>query len=526
MLLTFFVHAMRSRERHFAFRRLAIAQILIASCCAWIIGAYDRRILAASVLLVTGIVQGAMLVGWRLSQIPKCQGLELLLGSPVRPALTFTGEALSALGLLTLVTFAGFPSLWLLAVTGRIDSTDLVSLVMMPLTWGALTGIGLATWAYEPPTVRIWGERLILALVVFYLAVGLMAGEHIRTWLLVLPASAGQAFLNGFEGFHRYNPFAVLAWRLNESPGLPTTRIWGLELCAMAATALLSFRAAWRLKPHFDELHYQSRSEAGRLAENIGSRPLAWWAVRRVTRYSGRANLWLASVFGIVYACFLVAGNHWPPWLGRGVFVVFEEMGGYGVIATALVMLATVPAIFQYGLWSHDARDRCRWLELLMLTSLDARDYWNAAARAAWRRGRGYLAVAVLLLASACLAGQITIPQLCAALGSAAMVWALYFSLGFRAFSKGIHANALGIAATLLVPALVVVLASAGWRTAASCLPPGMFYASFQWTGQRSWLLALIATALVTFQLAHIGLRRCDVDLRAWYARYHHRLGA
>src|SRR5262249_2925388 len=150
------------------------------------------------------------LVGWRLSQIPKCQGLELLLGSPVRPALTFTGEALSALGLLTLVTFVGFPSLWLLAVTGRIASPDLVSLVMMPLTLGARTAIGLATWAYEPPTVRIWGERLILALVVFYLAVGLMAGEHIRTWLLVLPASAGQAFLNGFEAFHRYNPFAVL----------------------------------------------------------------------------------------------------------------------------------------------------------------------------------------------------------------------------------------------------------------------------------------------------------------------------
>src|SRR5205823_8303320 len=107
--------------------------------------------------------------------------------------------------------------------TGRIDSIDLASLVMMPLTWGALTGIGLATWAYESPTVRIWGERFILVMVIFYLAVGLMAGEHIRTWVLALPVSAGQAFLNGFEAFHRYNPFAVLAWRLNEPPGLPTT---------------------------------------------------------------------------------------------------------------------------------------------------------------------------------------------------------------------------------------------------------------------------------------------------------------
>jgi hypothetical protein len=407
--------------------------------------------------------------------------------------MTFTGEALSALGLLTLVTLAGFLPLWLLAITGRIDWIDLACLVMMPLTWGAVTGIGLAAWAYEPPSVRIWGERFVLIMVVFYLAVGLLAGEHIRAWVLALPASAGQAFLNSFEAFHRYNPFAVLAWRLNEPPDLPTTRICGLELCALGAIALLLLRAAYRLKPHFDELHYQSRSDAGRLAENIGSRPLAWWAVRRVTRYSGRANLWLASGFGIAYSAYLVAGSHWPTWLGRGVFVVFEEMGGYGVIATALVMLATVPAIFQYGLWSHDARDRCRWLELLMLTSLDAGDYWNAAARAAWRRGRGYLAVAVLLLASACLAGRITIPQLCAALGSAVIVWTLYFALGFRAFSKGIHANVLGIVATLIVPGLVIVLAYSGWQTAASCLPPGMFYASFQWTGQGMWHVASCA---------------------------------
>src|SRR5262245_55280842 len=189
MLLTFLCHAMRSRERQFALRRLAIAQILIASLCAWLIWGDDRRILAGSVLLVTGIVQGAILVGWRLSQIPKCQGLELLLGSPVRPAMTFIGEAFSALGLLTLVTSAGFPSLWILAVTGRIDSVDLILLVLMPLTWGALTGIGLATWAYEPPTVRTWGERVVLAMVIFYLAVGLMAGEHIRTWVLALPVS-------------------------------------------------------------------------------------------------------------------------------------------------------------------------------------------------------------------------------------------------------------------------------------------------------------------------------------------------
>ena len=78
------------------------------------------------------------------------------------------------------------------------------------------------------------------------------------------------------------------------------------------------------------------------------------------------------------------------------------------MIATALMLLATVPAAFQYGLWDSSAQDRCRRLELLLLTRLDARDYWEAAAAAAWRRGRGYFAVAVLLWAAATAAASVT----------------------------------------------------------------------------------------------------------------------
>ncbi|WP_410971866.1 hypothetical protein, partial [Salmonella sp. SAL4445] len=77
--------------------------------------------------------------------------------------------------------------------------------------------------------------------------------------------------------------------------------------------------------------------------------PLAWWAVRRVTKYSGRINLWLAGGFGVLYALFTVAGPHWPAWLGRQVFVMFDQFGGIPVLATGLVLLAAVPAAFQYG---------------------------------------------------------------------------------------------------------------------------------------------------------------------------------
>src|SRR5262249_49174741 len=136
-------------------------------------------------------------------------------------------------------------------------------------------------------------------------------------------------------------------------------------------------------------------------------RPLAWWAVRRVTEYSGRINLWLAGGFGILYALYTLAGPNWPAWLGRQVFVMCDQFGGIPGLATGLIVLAAVPASFQYGLWDSSAQDRCGRLELLLLTHLQGEDYWDAAAAAAWRRGRGYFGVAVLLWAAAAISGRV-----------------------------------------------------------------------------------------------------------------------
>src|SRR5437868_9081876 len=103
----------------------------------------------------------------------------------------------------------------------------------------------------------------------------------------------------------------------------------------------------------------------------------------------------------------------------RVAFLVFErQSGGIPCLAAALVVLAAVPAAFQYGLWDSNTQDRCRRLELLLLTRLGARDYWEAAAAAAWRRGRGYFAVAALLWLAAVVAGQVTWAQGLAALGA------------------------------------------------------------------------------------------------------------
>src|SRR5439155_21430449 len=153
-------------------------------------------------LLVAGILEGALLLGWRLTQLPKSQALEFLLVSPVRPRQFFLAEALVGLARLALVTLTGLPVLLLLALEGRLDLLDVPVLLAMPFTWGALTGLGLITWAYEPAAVRRRGERVVLALVVLYLLGGVLAGEHLKEWLTGLPDWMSGVVLAVFEAMH------------------------------------------------------------------------------------------------------------------------------------------------------------------------------------------------------------------------------------------------------------------------------------------------------------------------------------
>src|SRR5262249_36197241 len=150
--------------------------------------------------------EGALLVGWRLTQLPRSQALEFLLVSPLRPRPLFLAEAAVGLTLLGFVTLSGLPVLMILAACGILDLLDPAPLLIMPFTWGAITGLGLTVWAYEPKRIRKWGERVTLAGILFYLVVGVLAGENLRQWLAFLPQAWQIAFLRGFTGFHTHNP--------------------------------------------------------------------------------------------------------------------------------------------------------------------------------------------------------------------------------------------------------------------------------------------------------------------------------
>ncbi len=524
MLRPFFALAARSPTRQAAFRRAAAAHLLLLGGTTFALLRLPRDAglqVLGNVLLTAGIVEGALLVGWRLTQLPKSQALEFLLVSPLRPPRVLLAEAAVGLAQLGLVTLSGLPVLALLAACGAADPLDLVVLPGMAFTWGAVTGVGLTVWAYEPPAVRRVGGRVLLALLLFYLGVGVLAGEHLRRWLDALPAGAASAALSGFSAFHTHNPFGVMRWWLTNNAEGAWPRTLGVELAAVAALALLLARAARRLQPHFHERHYQpavAREDTRR--RPVGNKPLSWWAVKRVSEYSGRINLWLAGGFGALYALYLVAGDAWPSWVGRRVFELCDGAGGVAGLGAGLVVLAAVPAAFQYGLWDSNVQDRCRRLELLLLTSLGPRDYWDAAASAAWHRGRGYFAVAFLLWAAAAVAGRLTAAQAVTSAAAGVLLWGLYFALGFRAFARGARANGLGLLLTVGLPLAAYALARAGVPALGDLLPPGSVYRAASGGLSAAGLAGSVLAAGLGVAATGRSLRDCDAELRRWYDRH------
>lgn len=525
MLAAFFSLAAVSPGRRRALQALVLFHILLVALALtglnWSPGNHGP-VLFGSLLLILGIVEGALLVGWRLTQIPKSQALEFLLVSQCRPQSVFRGEALVGLARLTLTTLAGLPLLVVMIVQGLLLPEDLPALLGLPVVWGAVTGLGLAAWAYEPAGVRRWGERVLIGLVILYLVVGILAAEHLPLWLAALPPQVAALLLDAVRSFHDDNPFGVMRRAMDWPPGMARAGVhFGLG-SGLVLAGLFFWRAMSRFQGHFQDEHYRPIApdrHDRRLP--VGDRPLTWWAVRRVSRYAGRINLWLAGGFGLLYAAYTVAGDAWPAWLGRQVFLVFERMGGIPTLAAALVLLAAVPAAFQYGVWDGNAPDRSRRLELLLLTQLDGDAYWQAAQSAAWRRGRGYLLVAGLLWTAALLAGQATFPQVLASLAAGIILWGLYFALGFQAFARGVQAGSLGLLLTVGLPVGTILAFRAGWSDLGGWLPPGSVWLPLRSAPSLLWLLGPLLAATAALLLAGVARRTCDAALRRWYDLHH-----
>ena len=523
MLKPFFAVAMLAPGRHLTFRRIAGLHVAVLAALAWAAARADSTSTLTAVgylVLVMGIVEGAALVGWRLTQLPKSQALEFLLVSPVQPRRVFLAEALVGVARFALVCLAGLPVLLAMALLGVVEFTDLWVLALMPFAWGVVAGLGLTAWAYEPVSVRRVGELVGLLGVLVYLVVGILAGENLRLWLHELPPEWAAGIYETVMVLHNGNPFGVV--RNWFDPGRTPSAVWQqfreLHVLAVGLAALLGPRAAFRLKGHFHDRHYRPMT-SDRAAEtrDVGDRPLAWWAVRRVMEYSGRSNLYLAGGFSLLYAAYLVAGDEWPAWMGRLVFQLFECWGGAAMVAAAMCVMAAVPAAFQFGLWDPTVADRCRRLELLLLTELNGRDYWHASLAAAWRRGRGYLAIAAVLWCALAVAGRMAWYDALAAAAGGAALWAFSFAVGFRAFSGASQANGVASLLTLGVPMLLFALLRAGFDTLAAFVPTAACYLPASNGVTWSWAAGFALLVVVTVWLTRRGLARCEGELRTWY---------
>jgi hypothetical protein len=205
--------------------------------------------------------------------------------------------------------------------------------------------------------------------------------------------------------------------------------------------------------------------------------------------------------------------------MGQTVFHIFERMGGAPALVTGLVVLAAVPAAFQYGLWDSTAMDRCRRLELLLLTELAGVDYWHASLSAAWRRGRGYMMIAGVLVLAMLVSGRVSATQAAAAAAAATLLWSFAFTVGFATFSSGRQANGLGTFLTLGMPLLAVGLVQTGVPALATLVPPGTLYTMLTTTPTLGWLPGPMLVGLISLWAARRALGRCEIQLRAWYDR-------
>ena len=496
-------------------------------CCASLsLGAIqynsDTTMLSIGYLtLVLGIVEGSTLIGWRLTQLPKSLALEFLLTTPISARGVFVAESLVGIARFSLIWLGGLPILGLMVFTGRIDWGEFLLLALMPYIWGLLAGLMLTMWVYEWTFVRRIGEVLAMLGVFIYLVVGVIAGENIILWLSQLPDSTAKAGYHAVLFFHNMNPFGVVRYWFasDRADWLAWERFTWLNVAATVTTIGVWFRGMARLKGHFHDRHYKPiDSRRADQLNLIGDRPLAWWG-----RAAGNGILRASESLSRGRVLVHLRGVHdWRATHGRrgwagSCFKFLNNGAAPPAAATAMVVMAAVPASFQYGLWDASVPARCKRLELLLLTDLTGFDYWHASLNAAWSRGRGYLFSAFFFWIALGISGRCEWSAIIASMFGSFLLWAMSFAVGFRAFASGTQTSGLATMMTLGLPLVLIATFRIGQPTLGNFLPTGLPYMPLVMCVTWYWLIGCMVTLIAAITLTKYGIQHCEQDLRKWY---------
>jgi hypothetical protein len=476
--------------------------------------------------------------GWRVAQFPKSRAAEFHLVAPVADVEIVAAQVVGGLLRTALVVLAFGPIVAGLWGAGWIAPAEAAALLAIPLAAGCLAGLGLAVAAYEPAWVRRLIERLVLAAVLAYLVLFGLAGAWflpwaLRTWYAWTGSSAWGLTSSGAV-LRYFNPFRLLGGLgQGDTAGL-AWRVVGVTGLLLALCGLCCWRLAARLRRHYLEENFGTTRGRRRFARPIGDNPLAWWTARRVTRFRGHVNLYLAWAVVLLYSAWLFLADAWPAWLAGGVLRRIEGYGGEALLATAALQLAVVGVAFLDGLWDSNLRERLARLELLLVTPLSPRRWMTASAVAGWTRGRGYVLAALVVWIASAAAGRITWPVCLALCGLSAAWMLLVFAAAFALFTRladDRRSAAWGLLLSVGPPLLTWGLFAAHLARWAAATPLGAIYllalpaaernAAMDWNAGGFAVLIVASTALwlcASAWLLRRTLRGFDIEMRAAFS--------
>ena len=524
-------------------RAMAVAMVVVlATAIVFVADSTPRERVnfVAWTQLLSAIVLGAFLTGWRLSQWPKSRAAEFQMVTPARDIELIGGELVAGIFRTSIVVLSGAPLIALLWGLKWITAIDALALVVVPWIAGCLSGALLAVVAYEPQWVRKWLERAVLGVILVYLvALGLL-GSYVLPRLLAwwsqlsgLPADA----LAGMGATMRYvNPFRFLGAVGDADPASMAWRLLAVTACLALAVTLCAWRLAVRLRPHYDEENYALRRRRRRRDGAVGNAPLSWWTRRRVSQFKGRINLYLLWFTVGLYAAWMHYEASWPPWLAVAQLMMIERLGGATLLLLASLQLAVVPIAFLSGLWDSTPAQRVRRLELLLVSPLAARDFLRASVVAAWTRSRGYVLAAMIMLAALRSTGQVNAAGglLIATLAGSYLL--LAFAAAFRDFAQAGTERQMairGLSWSAAVPLVTVLLVQLKVWPLALASPLGAIYWVTLLPDQRlawgvpheaaGWLMigaAQLACCVGALALLRRTAASFDTDIRASFARH------